>query len=311
MPALIHDDSGQLETVRVVWTSDDFCSLMSEDFRLDGIPDADRLRDLAGKDLDWAAGFPGHILSDRMKGPEGARSPCGDPCRWLHHDLSVRPLTRSVPATDARPLLLRLHEPEYFLAYDTPRQPTVEGRADCRITRSLPDTTGQGELPAALRELDFGPDSPGIMNMADVGINCRPVRGRMWPTLILAAAGAALVLLAQFFRVNARSVAWATVQQREFQNGLARGLRAIKAGDAGAWIGFIGPCGGYAFLHAVGPGHGRLAMGAYGIACPVATGPLVMATVAASLGQALTAVILIAGGTGRFALSRQQMTALA
>lgn len=283
---------------------------MIEDFRLDGIPDAGRLCDVAGKDVDLGRRIsrPYPLRGLGPGAPKNHAATHADGCIMTSHG---RPLTRPVPATDARPLLLRLYEPEYFLAYDTSRQPTVEDRTDCRIARSLPDTTGQGKLLAALRELDIGSDLPSIMNMTDVGINCRPVRGRMRPTLILAAAGAALVLLAQFFRVNARIVAWATVQQRELQNGLACGLRAIKAGDAGAWIGFIGPCGGYAFLHAVGPGHGKLVMGAYGIACPVATGPLVMATVAASLGQALTAVILVAGGTGRFALSRQQMTALA
>ncbi|MCZ0962457.1 nickel/cobalt transporter [Paracoccus benzoatiresistens] len=120
-----------------------------------------------------------------------------------------------------------------------------------------------------------------------------------------------LGLLAVIFRYHTEIVSWAIAQQRDFQNGLARGLRALKAGDAGAWAGFISLCGGYGFLHAVGPGHGKFLMGAYSAARPVRTGPLILATVAASLGQALTAVLLVAGGIGLFALTRQQMTTLA
>ncbi|WEF24850.1 hypothetical protein [Paracoccus sp. S3-43] len=129
--------------------------------------------------------------------------------------------------------------------------------------------------------------------------------------MILAAGLAALLLLALIWQHHAQIVAGATAMQRDFQNGLARSLRALKTGEGGAWAGLLGLCWGYGFVHAVGPGHGKFLVGAYGAARPVGMGRLAGATVAASLGQALTAVLLVLGGIGLFSMTRQQLTALA
>lgn len=129
-------------------------------------------------------------------------------------------------------------------------------------------------------------------------------------SLILATWLIALLLVLTY-QYHAQIVAWATTLQRDFQNGLAHSLRALKAGDGGAWTGLMGLCLGYGFVHAVGPGHGKFLIGAYGAARPVGLGRLAAATVAASLGQAVTAVLLVLGGIGLFSVTRQQLTALA
>lgn len=129
--------------------------------------------------------------------------------------------------------------------------------------------------------------------------------------LISATGLFALLLVLLIHQHHAQIFAWATAMQRDFQNGLAHSLRALKAGDAGAWVGLMGLCLGYGFVHAVGPGHGKFLIGAYGAARPVGLGRLAAATVAASLGQAVTAVLLVLGGIGLFSVTRQQLTTLA
>lgn len=129
--------------------------------------------------------------------------------------------------------------------------------------------------------------------------------------LIAVAGGVALLLVVLLHQHHAEIVRWASGMQRDFQNGLAHSLRALKAGDGGAWAGLMGLCLGYGFVHAVGPGHGKFLIGAYGAARPTGLGRLAAATVAASLGQAVTAVLLVLGGVGLFSVTRQQLTNLA
>lgn len=129
--------------------------------------------------------------------------------------------------------------------------------------------------------------------------------------LIAVAGLGALLLVVMLYQQHAQIVAWASTMQRDFQNGLAHSLRALRVGDESAWAGLMGLCLAYGFVHAVGPGHGKFLIGAYGAARPVGLGRLAAATVAASLGQAVTAVLLVLGGIGLFSVTRQQLTTLA
>ncbi|RVT83385.1 hypothetical protein DXV76_14185 [Rhodobacteraceae bacterium CCMM004] len=127
--------------------------------------------------------------------------------------------------------------------------------------------------------------------------------------LTLLAAVAALALAAALW--SGDIAAAAADAQRTAQNALAEALRAVQAGEPGAVAAVLTVCFAYGFAHAVGPGHGKVLIGGYGVGRPVRPWALIAAAVLSSLGQAVTAVALVSGGFLLFGLTRQQMTGLA
>jgi nickel/cobalt exporter len=104
---------------------------------------------------------------------------------------------------------------------------------------------------------------------------------------------------------------WAAGEQRSFQNGIARTLRALRGGEAGAYAVLLSSCFAYGFFHAIGPGHGKLLVGGYGVAQDVPMLRLSLIALASSLGQAVTAIVLAFGGLWILGLTRDRMVGAA
>ena len=101
--------------------------------------------------------------------------------------------------------------------------------------------------------------------------------------------------------------AWAAAEQRDFQNRIARTLRALRGGDAGAMSLLLFLCFAYGFFHAVGPGHGKILIGGYGVGRRVSAIRLTSISLISSLGQSATAIALVYGGVWLFTLTRERM----
>ncbi len=101
--------------------------------------------------------------------------------------------------------------------------------------------------------------------------------------------------------------AWAAGEQREFQNQIARALRAARAEQPEAVVTLLTVCFAYGFFHAIGPGHGKVLIGGYGLGRRVAFWRLSAISVLSSLGQAVTAIVLVYAGVLVFQMSRESL----
>lgn len=105
--------------------------------------------------------------------------------------------------------------------------------------------------------------------------------------------------------------AWVFQAQREAQSTLATAVRAIKTGQPGALIGLLTICFTYGVLHAVGPGHGKMLIGGYGMGRRVPVVALSSIALVASLVQAAVAVAVVYTGVAVLGWTRKQTEGVA
>jgi nickel/cobalt transporter (NicO) family protein len=100
---------------------------------------------------------------------------------------------------------------------------------------------------------------------------------------------------------------WALGQQRAVQNSMATGIRAVRAGEAGALAALLAIAFSYGFVHAAGPGHGKVLISGYGVARRVRLWPLVGIAFVSSMAQAAVAVAVVYGFFAAFGWTRERV----
>jgi len=115
------------------------------------------------------------------------------------------------------------------------------------------------------------------------------------------AAVAGLALAAVFVPWDAL-YAWAVTAQREFQDAMARALRAVRGGDPGAVLALCAATFAYGFVHALGPGHGKILLGGAALASQATLRRMVVLSVVSALAQAGTAILLVLALVGGLSL---------
>lgn len=135
-------------------------------------------------------------------------------------------------------------------------------------------------------------------------------RGALRRTAALALGLGLLVLAALWLSgVFAAIGFWALEQQRQLQSLLGGHIQEIRAGRAAFW-GLIALSAGYGFVHAVGPGHGKILVTGAALGTAASARRMAGIALAGSLAQALFAILLVYGAFGIFGLTARSAIGL-
>lgn len=118
------------------------------------------------------------------------------------------------------------------------------------------------------------------------------------------AAGLAIVWLAGGYDSLQQAVIAA---QREMQGTLAAAVRALRAGHQGAMLALMTACFGYGFIHAAGPGHGKVLIAGFGMGRRVPVLRLAGLALVSSLAQSVVAIVLVFAGVTALGWTREKM----
>jgi ABC-type nickel/cobalt efflux system permease component RcnA len=123
---------------------------------------------------------------------------------------------------------------------------------------------------------------------------------RLIGALLLAVAALAALLL---WRSGAHNLLfwWVAQAQHRLQDALAGHLQALRAGSPAAFWSLIGLCAAYGFVHALGPGHGKLLVTGAAVGSRVTAARMAAVAVAGSLAQAAVAIAVAYGALALFA----------
>ncbi len=184
------NEAGALEAFGVEWRYDAFTSmLILGDLGLD--PAAESLDEadaaiLSGFDMNWQPGYEGDLWPEQDGEPLPLLPPV-DGHAWLEGGQIVsrhtRPLRAPADPQDG-PLVIRVYDPEYYIAYTIADYARIEGRADCRTRLFGADLeAARAQLEAAIDELyasgvqDIETDFPAVgADFADeLRLECSPV----------------------------------------------------------------------------------------------------------------------------------------
>jgi ABC-type uncharacterized transport system substrate-binding protein len=159
----LHMANGQLTAIGVEWRYDPFTTmLILSDMGLN--PAAETLEDselsaIQGFDTNWIDGYEGDLYVFAGAERIALDGPVPGSTR-LDAGQIVSTHTRPLVAPVAPPLVLRVYDPEYYIAY-TLRSGTLSGQDTCSMAISAPDHSAIAErLTAIMDELYAGDADP-------------------------------------------------------------------------------------------------------------------------------------------------------
>jgi ABC-type uncharacterized transport system substrate-binding protein len=162
-------EAGAVTGVRLVWTYDDYFSLMvTEDLGIDGdgdlvLTDAEDAQ-LEASVTDWPPDYSGDLLissggADLPLAPPEEHGAALSEGRVV--EAHLRPLASPAPATEA-PVTVKVFDPYYYVAY-TVTDVTVTGDPSCEaiLVRVDPEAA-QAEVDATWAGLDWASAAPDV-----------------------------------------------------------------------------------------------------------------------------------------------------